>query len=291
MKLFIFLNNLIKNFKLALKSSYITSFSKSDSQNINYDFNKSDPENLFGVMYIVFGYSFNREAFMSIKSLNEYNNYPVCVLTDFPEIFSDLNLFMVKKIDKFHKRSKVDYISQSPFFKTLYLDSDTLVNSNLEDIEILLDSFDVCATTDSARKRNFIQGAYDTYEKIPYAFSEVNGGILAFKKTNKTKIFFKIWAEEYYNNNFITKNWDQPSLRVALWKSRVRLYVLPPEYNVRSKDHLNKNKHMKKLNRSLMRPRIYHSHYDKEVHNNIFKVEDYSKYKKIIVDKSEEIFN
>ena len=291
MNLTIFIKNLFKNIKLAVKSSYISSLSKKKINSQINNFDKIEYNNEFGIVYIVSGDSFNKETLMSIKSLRRFNNYPICVFTDCPDLYSGMNLYKVVKINKVHTRSKVDYILRSPFNKTLYLDSDTLINYNLKDFEILLDRFDVCATLDSARKRISFNEFYRAYYEIPYAFSEVNGGILAFRKAKITSDFLDLWHEEYYKNNFITKNWDQPSLRVALWKSKVKLYILPPEYNVRSKDHIHKNLRMKALDTELMKPRIFHLHYNREVHKNIFSLNDFVEYEKLIKDKAIKIDN
>ena len=50
----------------------------------------------------------------------------------------------------------MDFISQSPFKKTIYLDSDTLVVRNISDMFDVLDRFDVAVTNDYARKRIFV---------------------------------------------------------------------------------------------------------------------------------------
>ena len=68
------------------------------------------------------------------------------------EDIEDVNLIKVL-IKPQHIRSKVDFITSSPFKKTLYLDSDTVVVRDITDIFDSLDRFDVAVTHDYARKR------------------------------------------------------------------------------------------------------------------------------------------
>ena len=73
------------------------------------------------------------------------------------------------------------------------------------------------------------------YKSIPYSFSELNTGVLIFNNSLQVKNLFKKWKEYYYKYINITNGWDQPSFRVALWESDVKLCHIPPEYNVRPK--------------------------------------------------------
>ena len=65
----------------------------------------------------------------------------------------------------------------------------------------------------------------------------------------------------------LTDGWDQPSLRILLWKYKASLFILPPEYNVRSKDLLEKiNSSKNLLGDDHMKPRIYHMHIFKDIY-------------------------
>ena len=94
-----------------------------------------------GYLYIAFGESFTKEALMSIKSLKRYNSEPVALFTDRDqtEEFEGL-VDLYAKIEPQHIRAKVDFISQSPFQKTVYLDSDTLIVRNISDMFDVLNS-------------------------------------------------------------------------------------------------------------------------------------------------------
>ena len=109
------------------------------------------------------------------------------------------------------------------------------------------------------------------YAEIPYSFSEINTGVLAFKKTESVDQLFENWNKYYYKYLRQSNGWDQPSFRIALWESKVALCHLPPEYNVRPRSVLKKvRKNKPILGEDHMEPRIYHAHYSSEVHKGKF---------------------
>lgn len=229
-----------------------------------------------GFLYIAFGENFYREALKSAEILKKETNLPIHIFTDQKQI-SDYELQVFTSIEKVpgtHKRSKVDFIHMSPFEKTIYLDSDIVVVGNIDDLFELLDKFDVLATLDTARKRENISKIIKIYSEIPYAFGEVNGGLLGFNKYARDKIF-RFWPKLFYKYMIETKGWDQPTLRILLWKYQNSIYLLPPEYNVRSSALLKKVRENKNLfGVNHMKPRIYHMHANKEINKGIY--EDYS---------------
>ena len=201
---------------------------------------------------------------------------PVCFMTDSLGRLSEIedeNLIKTHIKPK-HIRSKVDFISQSPFEKTLYLDSDTLIVQDLSDIFDSLERFDVAVTHDYARKRRKYSKIIPEYSNIPYSFSEVNGGVFAFKKNERTDKFLALWKEYFYKYFNKTSGWDQVSLRISLWESTVQLYHLPVEYNIRSQANRDKQDLFHhEFGEEHLSPRIYHMHYDREVHFGKFNVE------------------
>lgn len=243
-----------------------------------------------GFLYIAFGEAFTKEALMSIKSLKRYNEEPVALFTDQEQTKEFDGLIDVyAKINPQHIRAKVDFISQSPFIKTVYLDSDTLVVRNVSDMFDVLDRFDVAVTNDYARKRTKYSKIVPEYAEIPYSFSEVNGGIMAYNKSLATTTFFAMWREYFYKYFKETNGWDQVSLRISLWRSNVRIHHFPFEYNIRSKANRKKQDDFKhEFGEQHMAPRIYHLHYDREVHfgNFNYNLEDFEKFESKIIEQA-----
>tara|TARA_R110001592_G_scaffold206045_3_gene456737 strand:+ start:2090 stop:2851 length:762 start_codon:yes stop_codon:yes gene_type:complete len=244
-----------------------------------------------GFLYIAFGDAFTKEALMSIKSLKRYNNEPVALFTDSDKTDEFEGLVDIYgKIEPKHIRAKVDFISKTPFNKTVYLDSDTLIVRNISDMFDVLSRFDVALTNDYARKRTKYSKLVPEYKEIPYAFSEVNGGIMAYNDTQATQTFLAMWREYFYKYFKETNGWDQVSLRVALWRSNVRIHHFPFEYNIRSKGNREKQDRFKhEFGEQHMAPRIYHLHYEnKDVHNGIFKysLKDIKEYEALMIKQS-----
>ena len=110
-----------------------------------------------GYLYIAYGEAFTKEALMSIESLRRFTSLPIAVYTDQKEIVEakqkELQITLIGEIVANHLRAKVDYMDQSPFLKTVFLDTDTVIVRNCDDMFELLERFDVSIVNDYARKR------------------------------------------------------------------------------------------------------------------------------------------
>lgn len=137
------------------------------------------------------------------------------------EIFDEVIL-----IKNPHRRSKVEYLAYTPYERTLYLDADSIVVSDITEMFDLLDRFDIALS--HAHRR--LEGIQSWRVSLPKAFSQFNGGVILYKWNNKIEQFCKDWSKYYSIAGFKR---DQVTLRELLWKSDMHLYVLPPEYNFR----------------------------------------------------------
>lgn len=248
----------------------------SNDAQLTFEFNEKKFLAERGILYIVFGNSFVDEAIMSYKSLRRFMpDIPVCFMTDDLEKLSSINdkNLIVAKITPRHIRSKVDFVAHTPFKNTIYLDSDTLIVRDISDIFESLGRFDVAVTHDFARKRKKYADIIPEYEKIPYSFSEVNGGVFAFSLNKRTEDFLNLWKSYFYKYYAQTNGWDQVSLRISLWESNVSLFHLPVEYNIRSKSNREKqDKFKNEFGEQHLAPRIFHMHYSPEVHSGKFAI-------------------
>ena len=253
--------------------------------------NKSISVNENGFIYVVTGDGYAQECLFSIKSLKKYNNEKICIFSEekYRDMFEqDCDYFFT--INSKLQRPKIEYISQSPFKNTVYLDSDTFINENISDLFKLLNKYDFGGVLCNSRKRENYSKLIPEYKNIPYAFSEINTGVMVFNNSVEVKDLFKKWKEYYYKYLPITTGWDQPSFRVAMWESTVKLCHLPPEYNVRPKSVYEKVRNNKSILGQLhMEPRIYHAHYSPEVHQGKFKIESLSELHKKMLELSIDI--
>jgi hypothetical protein len=147
-------------------------------------------------------------------------------------------------------RVKHKYLYHSPYQNTLYLDCDTKVVGPILESFRLMERFDIAAVQDHMRKDERKSKQYPDYAKIPDGFSEFGGGVLMFRKSPEVKNFFRVWQKNFDIWYKLTGEVrDQPCLRVSMWEcSNLKIYVLPPEFNIRFKKYDN------------IVPRILHEH-------------------------------
>ena len=172
-------------------------------------------------------------AINSARTVKEHSpSLKIHLYTDQDSV--DLQYFdSVGMIKKPHVRSKVDYIHQSPFERTLYMDTDTKIVRDISEMFRILDRFDLAIAHAHSRNRASTNQLWR--EDIPKGFPQLNGGIILFNKNDKTQQLFKDWEKAFHANSF-TK--DQVTLRELIWLSDIRMYVLPPEFNIRYAKYL-----------------------------------------------------
>ena len=214
-----------------------------------------------GILFIAFGEKYVKEAIFCVKSLKNYTQLPCTIYCDMmtdenKKYFDEVNLIIPD-----HVRTKVDYLEKTPYEKTLYLDSDTMITEDIEPIFDLLNKYDVAMTHDFARKRFKWSQVIDEYNAIPDAFSEFGGGVILYKKSTSFD-FLKKWKHYFYKYYDKTNGWDQASLRIASWKTENLIYVLPPEYNIRGKNIRLKTDKLPEVEggKHPLRSRILHWH-------------------------------
>lgn len=206
-----------------------------------------------GILYITAGSGFTRAALRSARSVRELMpELPIHLFHDsesagMVEHALDLGHFTSALIENPHRRSKIDYLPQSPFERTLYLDSDTELAAPIDDVFDILDRFDVALA--HAHRRNTKQTEAVWNVEIPAAFPQFNGGVIAYRKTEAVQDFLTKWRDAFHEAN-IKK--DQVTLRELLWSGDLRIATLPPEYNIRY------DKYLSVWDEVEARPRIFH---------------------------------
>lgn len=224
-----------------------------------------------GYLYIVFGDNFYKEACLSLLSLRRFTQLPAHIITNTNQekcIADGFSSALV--VNDFHPRSKVDYIHLAPYDHAIYLDSDIIIKMPIDEIFEILCRYDIAAAVDVSRKKWSTSQKIDEYASIPYCFPEVNSGLLAFN-AKTVRATLSAWRTIYYQYRSETDSQDQPSLRIALWQTRASLYLLPSEYNVRSKDLLDRIKaENNEFGPDHMKPRVHHLHYSLDIHRGIY---------------------
>ncbi|MDX2099463.1 MAG: hypothetical protein SFW36_16915, partial [Leptolyngbyaceae cyanobacterium bins.59] len=125
----------------------------------------------------------------------------------------------------------------SPYDYTLALDTDTYICHDITDLFRLLERFDIAAAHAPVRLSPQAGDFSQTYQndEIPEGFPEMNCGCILFKKTKQVEDFFADWLHLYQAQiqQAVQPSHDQASFRAALYKSDLKIGILPPEYNCR----------------------------------------------------------
>ena len=224
-----------------------------------------------GVLYIAFNENFLKEALISAESVKKH--CPDMNITIYSDIeVSSKYVDNYAKISPKHIRSKVDFIHTTPYEKTIFLDSDTIIDHDISEMFDILEKYDMAICHDLARKRKYVSEQIPEYSKIPYVFSEVNPGVVVFKKNERVMKFFEDWRKLFYK--YFSRNpYEQPTFRTALWHSDVKLYIMPVEFNIRSKANRQKQvKNKYRFGEEHLKPRIYHMHADTRINQGIYEV-------------------
>jgi hypothetical protein len=187
-----------------------------------------------GVLYITAGARYIRAAMRSAASVQRHSpGLATHLYADWNDHGFDFSsspapFTSVSIIEHPHRRSKVDLISRTPFERTLYLDSDTMLNADIRGMFDVLDRFDIALC--HAHRRNAVDQIRPWRVAVPKAFPQFNGGLVLFKRAPAVIALLEEWGRQFAAAGFPQ---DQITLRELLWLSDLRIATLPPEYNVR----------------------------------------------------------
>lgn len=203
-----------------------------------------------GVIYVATGPDYVDLAFRSAASVRALN--PELAI----DIFTDLGLDdragvfdRVHPVPLVHARAKVDCMALSRFARTLYLDCDTLAVAPFGDLFDLLARFDLALAHDVRRNSDLVQEGFAV--ATPYAFPQLNSGVMLYRRSPAMLGFLAEWARRYRAAGVLR---DQVTLKDLLWESSLRFYVLPPEFNLRRVTELDAWEPLD------ARPTLIHSH-------------------------------
>lgn len=200
-----------------------------------------------GVIYVAQGAGYLDLAERSARSLKALN--PGLAIDLFTDLAPDTGLFDRVAPIPDGPSPKLASLGASRFVQTLYLDCDTLCLAPLGDLFDVLDRFELAVAHDVRRTSDLIRTG--TGEKVPYAFPQMNCGVLLYRRSEPVARFLAEWQAAYQAAGL---DRDQPSFRDVLWRSDLRFYVLPPEFNLRRVTELDAWEPLD------ARPTILHSH-------------------------------
>jgi len=188
-----------------------------------------------GIVYVATGRKFVDEALLSVRSAKKYMpDIPVCLFTDVEDVAAASPPAGVDRVCLLQEvtqscRDKIKPLADSPYEKTLFLDTDTYLCQAVYDLFVLLDRFDMALAQAPDRCQYRLP-------HLPDCFSELNSGVIAFRKNDRTQTVLARWEETFLRMlaDDLGSYRDQHSLRDTLFRSDVHLFILPPEYNFRT---------------------------------------------------------
>lgn len=180
-----------------------------------------------GVVYIATGAAHTEAARASAASVRRTNpGLGIVLFSDQPVAGPEFD--RVAAVAAPHIRSKVDYLPETPFAETLYLDTDTRVLGDLGEMFRLLERFEMALAqrvhVPASPARSVWRHA------VPSSFPQLNGGVLLYRSSPAALGFLADWRAAYAEAGFKV---DQITLRELMWASDIRFAVLPARFNTR----------------------------------------------------------
>lgn len=201
------------------------------------------PSSSEGILYSCSGERYVADGIRSARSSLRHNDLPHLMFAS--PVPTDANLPPGLSFESFVPSDnpfidRITHMRNSPFERTIFLDSDTFVAGDITSVLRLLDRYDVAVAHAPGYR-----GLSDP--DVPSAFYEFNCGVLAWRTNERTAALLANWQKTYVawlrespfpgaGNMQIrvgTPSNDQPAFRRCAWKSGVHVIVLGPEYNFR----------------------------------------------------------
>ena len=160
-----------------------------------------------GVLYVATGAAHTEAARRSAASVRATNpGLGVALFTD--RAVTGPEFDRVEPVASPHVRSKVDYLPETPFAETLYLDTDTRVLGDLGEMFRLLERFEMALAQRVHVPASPAKAVWR--HAVPSSFPQLNGGVLLYRSSPAALGFLGDWRAAYAEAGFGV---DQITLR------------------------------------------------------------------------------
>jgi hypothetical protein len=192
----------------------------------------------FGILYAYSGSRFTAECRAAIASVRKTSSLPIALVSDVEDLRQEVDAFIPMEQPEGSYLDKVRALLRSPFEHTLFLDSDTLVTTDVRVLFALPAHIDLAACYDPLGFTPCTDTPALDLRREPVP--EFNSGVIFYRRTVATERFFAAWIadmmqdrrERYPLHHAIP---DQPGMRRAfLAAPDLRVAVLPQEWNFRT---------------------------------------------------------
>jgi hypothetical protein len=196
-----------------------------------------------GYLFVAFGERYVKEAAVAVQSLRDIHpNANITLVTDGPERLQGFDQVIHRKplrLEETYSAGdispyyiKIDAMRNSPYERTLMIDTDAHVQAPIDQIFTLLDNVDLVVTPSAWAVEYKFELTEPGFAEVPECFGSFNTGVIAFKNTPAFEGFRTAWLKlQSEKASAFTTN-DQPAFRAALFHSRLPFHVLPQQYNV-----------------------------------------------------------
>lgn len=192
----------------------------------------------YGYLYVVDGLRWVREVSYAATRLRSLTEYPIAIICSerYAEIESladflgNIIIITVPKLKGTDFCSKVIGMQNSPFERTLYMDTDTFVVNNIDGIFNLLDFFDI----GMKQEPHFHTNLFPVFDNYRNYFAEYNTGIILFSKNTQVNKLLVDWEKAILEQTYNKDYFDMPQLRNILVNEEhiVKIYGLHENYNM-----------------------------------------------------------
>lgn len=180
-----------------------------------------------GVIYAAYGNHYIARAISSATSLRKHSDCPIVLFTFKSDVSDrvtecfDSVVLLDEDIRNYKFLIKIMAMINSPFDRTIYLDSDTIIIDNFDELfSIYLDNFDIIAPHAFWRK------------KYSLGIVSVSSSLVGFRKSNDVQLclekYKSLYLKKCEDDLFVG---DQGFLMQSILQSNVRLMITPPEYH------------------------------------------------------------
>lgn len=185
-----------------------------------------------GYLYVGMGKKYRMEAEISARSLKQYTKYPICIITedaDYKCEYFDI-IIVADLVTDFY--GKIVNMQKTPFKNTLFLDCDTFICSDIDNLFDVLDIFDMSLLPDRFYHDYPFINQYNPNFKIRYenVITQYHCGIILYQMNERTEKFFTDWERIHLEQNMKS---DMISFREAYIDNARSVIIcpLPFEYN------------------------------------------------------------
>jgi len=185
-----------------------------------------DPAPRDGFVFAATGEGFIKLAAEAARSLRASNpGVPIDLFTDGEG--ADPVFDRVHQLGRSWFRPKFEALRRSRFQRTICFDADVIVVADLRDVFDVLGRFDFVAAHE--QRRNTKGAMRQLTRPMPAAFPQINSGVVGVRKSPEVEAFLESVERTIFEGKH---GRDQFVLREMLFDSDLRLWVLPPEYNL-----------------------------------------------------------